>query len=168
MHFIGETSSGFSSGLVGFACLQEFFLYPSSFNRWCDLLGYGGEGNVSGRVPEHKQLRPGEEQEIWVGLKLEQMSSGHRRVDSGGRGGFQWKENAGKNVSLLSHNLELYNHCCVCVCVCVCVLGSVFCVLCLFSVSVSVACFIFSGRLVIIVSLGFGIVKPRLGPLLNR
>ena len=83
------------------------FLYPSSFNRWCDLLGYGGEGNVSGRVPEHKQLRPGEEQEIWVGLKLEQMSSGHRRVDSGGRGGFQWKENAGKNVSLVSRNMEL-------------------------------------------------------------
>ena len=33
---------------------------------------------------------------------------------------------------------------------------------------VSVPWFIYSCRLVIIVSLGFGIVKPRLGPLLNR
>ena len=44
--------------------------------------------------------------------------TGHRRVDSCGRGRLQWKENAGKNVSLVSRNMELYifNHFCVCVC----------------------------------------------------
>ena len=53
-----------------------------------------------------------------MGLKFELVSTGHGRVDSGGRGRLQWKENAGKNVSLVSHNMELdiyYNHFCVCV-----------------------------------------------------
>ena len=74
------------------------------------------------------------------------MFAGHRRVDSGGRGGLQWKEDTGKNVSPLSLNIKLCNN---------------------YLNGSSVFPF-FTGRLVIIVSLGFGIVKPRLGPLLNR
>ena len=48
-------------------------------------------------------------------MKFEQMSTGHKRVDFCGRGGLQWKENADKNVSLVSHNMELqiFNHFCV-------------------------------------------------------
>ena len=74
---------------IGMFCSQEFFLnlFP---DRWCDLPWYGGEGNVSGRVPEYKQFRPGELASLtkkWARLKLECLFAGHRRVDSGGRGG---------------------------------------------------------------------------------
>ena len=44
---------------IGIFCSQEFFL-NLFLDRWCDLPWYGGEGNVSGRVPEYKQFRPGE------------------------------------------------------------------------------------------------------------
>ena len=79
------------------------------------------------------------------------MFSGYRRVDSGGRGGLQRKENAGKNVSpvfVTTWNFQTFIFVCLRL--------------------VSEGFNILSGRLVIIVSLGFGIVKPRLGPLLNR
>ena len=58
-----------------------------------------------------------------MGLKFKEMSPGHGRVDSGGRSRLQWKENAGKNVSIVSRNMEFYNHYCVSVFVFLCLVS---------------------------------------------